>query len=57
VLVYNHEGYNSRELRAELEREGPAFNSRSDTEVVLPTFQRWGAGCVRRFNGMFAFAV
>lgn len=57
VLAYNGELYNFRELRSELEREGVAFSSRSDTEVVLKAFQHWGSACISRFNGMFAFAV
>jgi asparagine synthase (glutamine-hydrolysing) len=57
VLVYNGEVYNFRELRADLERDGIVFVSRSDTEVVLKAFQHWGSDCVARFNGMFAFAV
>ena len=55
--VFNGCVYNYRELRAELESAGYRFFSRSDTEVVLKAFHRWGGGCVRRFHGMFAFAV
>lgn len=57
VLVFNGVIYNFRELRAELEALGHAFRSDGDAEVVLEAFARWGASCVRRFNGMFAFAV
>lgn len=57
VLTYNGELYNYRELRVELEGAGRRFRSRSDTEVVLRAYEEWGAACVERFNGMFAFAV
>jgi asparagine synthase (glutamine-hydrolysing) len=57
VLVYNGEIYNYRELRAELEARGVRFRSNSDTEVVLAAYHVWGDYCVRRFNGMWAFAV
>jgi asparagine synthase (glutamine-hydrolysing) len=55
--VFNGEIYNYRELRAELELEGFTFRSRSDTEVLLTSWVRWGESCVRRFRGMFAFAI
>jgi asparagine synthase (glutamine-hydrolysing) len=58
VLVYNGEIYNHRELRSELERDyGYVFRSDSDTEVLLNAFQQWGTDCVRKCNGMFAFAI
>jgi len=57
VLSYNGEIYNFQELRAELEGLGHQFRSRTDSEVVLNAWHQWGAGCVPRFNGMFAFAV
>jgi asparagine synthase (glutamine-hydrolysing) len=57
VLSYNGEIYNFQELRAELEGLGHQFHSKTDSEVVLNAWCQWGAGCVLRFNGMFAFAV
>lgn len=57
VLVFNGEIYNYRALRAELERDF-AFQSHTDTEVVLHGYRRWGAeGLLSRLDGMFAFAV
>jgi len=57
VLSYNGEVFNFRELRRELEAAGYSFSSKTDSEVVLYAFQHWGAACLDRFNGMFAFAV
>jgi len=57
TLAFNGCIYNYRELRAELEALGYRFFSDGDTEVVLKAFHAWGRDCVRRFHGMFAFAV
>ncbi|MFG1644249.1 asparagine synthase (glutamine-hydrolyzing) [Amycolatopsis sp. NPDC049252] len=57
VLTYSGEIYNFRELRAELTQLGHRFTTRSDTEVLLRSYLQWGAGCVDRLNGMFAFGV
>lgn len=56
-LVFNGAIYNYRELRRELEGDGYTFFSGGDTEVILKSYHAWGAGCVERFNGMFAFAI
>jgi asparagine synthase (glutamine-hydrolysing) len=56
-LVYNGELYNFGELRRELQERGHRFRSRSDTEVVVHAYEEFGPACVRRFNGMFAFAI
>lgn len=57
VLTYNGEIYNFRELRSLLTTHGHRFGTTSDTEVLLAAWSQWGAGCVTRLNGMFAFAV
>jgi asparagine synthase (glutamine-hydrolysing) len=56
-IVFNGEIYNYRELRAVLERGGHAFRTRSDTEVILHAYAAYGAACVERFFGTFAFAI
>ncbi|MGK4579377.1 asparagine synthase (glutamine-hydrolyzing) [Kitasatospora sp. HPMI-4] len=57
ALTYSGEVYNHLELRAELEAAGHRFRTRSDTEVVLHAYLRWGQDFVTRLNGMFAFAI
>lgn len=56
-LTYNGEVYNYIELREELRRDGFAFHTNSDTEVILASYQKWGKECVNHFNGMFAFIL
>jgi len=56
-VTFNGEIYNFQELRPELERRGHQFATRSDTEVIVHAYEEYGADCVRRFRGMFAFAV
>jgi asparagine synthase (glutamine-hydrolysing) len=57
VVVFNGEIYNFRELARELEALGHVFQTRSDTEVIIHGWRQWGAQCVTRFRGMFAFAL
>ncbi|MBI5478561.1 MAG: asparagine synthase (glutamine-hydrolyzing) [Deltaproteobacteria bacterium] len=57
VIVFNGEIYNFLDLRRELEQHGVEFRSRSDTEVLLHACRRWGASCLARLRGMFAFAI
>jgi asparagine synthase (glutamine-hydrolysing) len=56
-IVYNGELYNFPDLRPGLEAAGHRFRTRTDTEVVLHAYEEWGPDCLRRFNGMFAFAI
>ncbi|HEY5196842.1 MAG TPA: N-acetylglutaminylglutamine amidotransferase [Solirubrobacteraceae bacterium] len=57
TIVFNGCIYNYRELRAELEADGYRFFSRSDTEVLLKAYDRWGEDFVDHLHGMFAIAI
>jgi asparagine synthase (glutamine-hydrolysing) len=57
AIAYNGETYNAAELRTDLEASGIRFRSRSDTEVVLRAYERWGTDCFDRLRGMFALAI
>ena len=57
VVVYNGEIYNFQELADQLIALGHQFRTRCDTEVIVHAWEQWGADCVQRFRGMFAFAI
>lgn len=56
TIVFNGEIYNFKELRAELQKKY-SFQSDSDTEVILHAYLEYGKECVKKFNGIFAFAI
>jgi asparagine synthase (glutamine-hydrolysing) len=56
-LSFNGEIYNYLELKEELLALGAIFKSKSDAEVLLQAYIYWGADCLQRFNGMWAFAI
>ena len=57
TISYNGELYNYKELRTELAKKGHNFKSNSDTEVLIYAWKEWGARCLTKLNGMFAFAI
>lgn len=57
VIVFNGEIYNFQELKKDLQQEGIQFNTRTDTEVILALYEKYGADCLPHLNGMFAFAL
>lgn len=57
VLVFNGEIFNYVELRAELTALGHTFTSSGDSVVLMAAYRQWGARCVERFVGMFAFCL
>ncbi len=56
-IIHNGEIYNYLELREELIGLGHIFKSSSDAEVILHAFEEWREEALRRFNGMWAFAI
>ena len=57
AVIFNGEIYNFQELIPELTALGHAFRTQSDTEVIVHAWEAWGEACVKRFRGMFAFAL
>ncbi len=56
-IVFNGEIYNYRELKKELESLGYKFKTNSDTETIIHAFDEFGAKCLEKLRGMFAFAI
>ena len=57
VVTFNGEIFNFMEVEKELLARGHIFRTRCDTEVIVHAWEEWGVECLKRFNGMFAFAV
>ena len=56
-VVFNGEIYNYQDLIPELQALGHIFHTKSDTECIVHAWESWGEDCVKRFRGMFAFAL
>jgi len=56
-IVHNGEVYNYLEIKRDLERHGHHLKSKTDTEVILHSYEEWGRDCLKYFNGMWAFAI
>ncbi len=56
-ITYNGEIYNFARIRPRLEAAGHAFDSKTDTEVILRGYATWGSSILQELRGMFAFAV
>ena len=56
-ITFNGEIYKFQEKRRELEKEGYAFQSKTDTEVILALYDKYGVDCLQHLRGMFAFAI
>lgn len=57
VITFNGEIFNYLELREELISYGYKFYTKTDTEVILAAYSKWGKDCVQRFNGMWSFVL
>jgi asparagine synthase (glutamine-hydrolysing) len=56
VIIFNGEIYNYIEIKQELSSEFE-FKSKTDTEVILKAYRKWGKKCLDKLNGMFAFVI
>ncbi len=57
VIIYNGEIYNHADYRAELEAKGHVYQTHCDTETIVHLYEEYGAKCVEKLRGMFAFAI
>jgi asparagine synthase (glutamine-hydrolysing) len=57
AIVFNGEIYNFQQLRRQFEEDGSHFTSKTDTEVILAAYARYGKKCLKLLHGMFAFAL
>lgn len=57
VIVFNGEIYNYRTLKDSLLKEGFTFSTKSDTEVILKLYEKFGVEAFKMLDGMFAFSI
>jgi asparagine synthase (glutamine-hydrolysing) len=56
-IAYNGEVYNYKELRDELGANAQLWQSNTDTEVILKSYEAWGTQSLPRLRGMFGFGI
>lgn len=56
TIVFNGAIYNFPNIYNEIKNEFE-WKSKSDTEVLLNAWSKWGPGCLSRLEGMFSFAI
>ena len=56
-IVFNWEIYNYLDIKDELAKDWYVFNNKTDTEVILASYDKWWVNCVKKFNGMWAFCI
>ena len=57
IVMMNGELYNYREVRAELEKRGHKFATKSDTEILPHLYEEYGEDLLDHVNGMYAFSL
>lgn len=57
AIIFNGEIFNFQSIRKDLEQKGVQFKTHSDTEVLLYAYMHYGAECLHKLNGFFAFAI
>ena len=56
-IIYNGEIFNHAATRPELEAAGHRYRTHCDTETIIHAYEQYGADCVHKFRGMFAFVI
>jgi asparagine synthase (glutamine-hydrolysing) len=57
IVMMNGELYNYREVRAELEKDGFKFVTKTDTEILPHLYRKYGDAFLDHVNGMYAFSL
>ncbi len=57
TIVFNGEIYNYLELKETLTKQGYAFRTKSDTEVLMAMYHKYGLDCLQLLDGMFSFVL
>jgi asparagine synthase (glutamine-hydrolysing) len=57
VIVVNGEFYDHREIRKSFLEEGYIFQSKSDSEIIIPLYMKYGTNCLKHLHGEFAFIL
>ena len=56
-IVFNGEIFNYIELKEELIQKGVNFKTKTDTEVILKLYEKYGEKSFDKLNGMWAFII
>ena len=57
IIVYNGEIYDTERYRRELSNDGIKFKSKTDTEIILYLYKKYGIDCLSKLRGMFSFVI
>lgn len=57
AIIVNGEIYNYIELKEELIKEGFKFKTKSDCEVIVHLYDKYGIDCLQHLRGAFVFAL
>ncbi len=56
-IIFNGEIFNYLELKEDLEKRGHRFSTKTDTEVIIHSYEEKGMDCLNDLNGQFALAL
>jgi asparagine synthase (glutamine-hydrolysing) len=57
AIVCNGEIYNRNEIKKELNQYGAKFHNETDSDIIIESYRFWGADCLNKFNGVWAFVL